>query len=276
MQKEDILRSYESALCKEELSSSTRQIYIRAASRFLNYMGQATIDKCQVLAYKEFLEARNYAVSTLNLKIAAVNRFLRYCGLEEYCMKSQRIQKRKSLEYILTGSEYQTILAYTLQTGRYKYYALFKTLALTGIRISELKYVTVESLEAGYTNVKNKGKVREIHLSDGLVRILKNYCEKECICSGCVFRGNKGKPISRVAVWKMLQHMAEKLGMDERKAHPHNFRHYFALAYMQEYSNLFELADLLGHSSLETTRLYTMSTIEDKRRRLESLDDKIS
>ena len=276
MQKEDVLRSYESALRKEELASSTRQIYIRAAARFLDYTGQEDIDKYQVLAYKEFLERSGYAVSTLNLKIAAVNRFLKYCGVEEYRIKSQRIQKRKSLEYILSGSEYQAILAYTLQTGRYKYYALFKTLALTGIRVSELKYVTVESLETGYTNVKNKGKVREIYLPDGLILILKNYCKREGIGKGCVFRGSKGKPISRVAVWKMLQYMAGKLGMDERKAHPHNFRHYFALAYMQKYSNLFELADLLGHSSLETTRLYTMATIEDRRRRLESLDDKIS
>lgn len=276
MQKKNVLKLYENALCREELAPSTRQIYIRAAAGFLDYTGQKAIDRYQVLAYKELLEKRSYAVSTLNLKIAAVNRFLKYCGLEEYRIKSQRIQKRKSLEYLLSGSEYQAFLAYTLQTGRYKYYALLKTLALTGIRISELKYVTVESLEAGYTNVKNKGKIREIYLPDGLIRILQSYCREEGICNGSVFRGSTGKPISRVAVWKMLQHMAEKLGMDERKAHPHNFRHYFALAYMQKYSNLFELADLLGHSSLETTRLYTMATIEDRRRRLEGIDDKLS
>ena len=276
MQMEDVLRSYENALCKEELASATRQIYIRAAAGFLDYIGQENIDRHQVLAYKEQLEMRSYAVSTLNLKIAAVNRFLRYCGFEDYRVKSQRLQKRKSLEFLLTGSEYQAFLAYTLQTGRYKYYALLKTLALTGIRISELKYVTVESLDAGYTNVKNKGKIREIYLPDGLIRILRGYCREEGICKGSVFRGSTGKPISRVAVWKMLQHLAGKLGMDERKAHPHNFRHYFALAYMQKYSNLFELADLLGHSSLETTRLYTMATIEDRRRRLDGLDDKLS
>ena len=118
MQKEDVLRSYESALCKEELAPQTRQMYIQAAARFLNYTGQAAIDKSQVIAYKEFLETCNYAVSTLNLKIAAVNRFLRYCGLEEYRIKSQRIQKRKSLEYLLSGSEYQAILAYTLHTDQ--------------------------------------------------------------------------------------------------------------------------------------------------------------
>ena len=145
-------------------------------------------------------------------------------------------------------------------------------LVFTGIRISELAFLTVEVLSLGKFIVGNKGKTREVYLPAKLVVELKDYCKMEEIENGVIFKGNQQKAISRIAVYKMLVYMADMAGVEKKKAHPHSFRHLFAITYMKQYADLTKLADTLGHSSLETTRIYTTTTAEEKRSKLDGLD----
>ena len=145
-------------------------------------------------------------------------------------------------------------------------------MVFTGIRVSELNFLTVEVLSAGKFTVGNKGRSREVYLPDKLITELNHYCKGENIQSGVIFRGNRQTAISRTAVYKMLVRLAELAGVEKKKAHPHSFRHLFAITYMRQYSDLTELADILGHSSLETTRIYTATSAEEKRNKLNSLE----
>lgn len=268
------LKKYKRYLEEQELSESTIQTYMLYALKFEMYLGKRKATKKRVIDYCEILLKSGYKVNTVNLIIVSVNKFLRYCHNEECIVKMKKCQGRQSIENVITEEDYKKLLDYAAESGKEKYYAIMKTLALTGIRISELKYITVCALDYGYTQVYNKGKIREIYIPDNLVLILRDYCKKNEIHDGVIFRGSKERAISRVAVWKQLKYMAEMTGIDKEKVYPHSFRHYFALSYMKQYSNIFELADLLGHSNLETTRIYLMESIEQKRKRIDRLDIK--
>ncbi|MFQ9515039.1 MAG: tyrosine-type recombinase/integrase [Eubacterium sp.] len=268
------LKNYEKYLEEQELAPSTIQTYKLYATKFVRYIERQRITKKQVLDYRDLLFEEGYKVNTINLNIISVNRFLKYCKKEQCTVKMKKCQCRQSIENIITEKEYRALLTYARKTGRKKYYAIMKTLALTGIRISELQYITVSVLDKGYAQVNNKGKIREIYLPESLISILENFCYMENISEGVIFRGSKGNAITRVAVWKQLKYMADKVGIDREKVYPHSFRHFFAVSYMKHYSNIFELADLLGHSNLETTRIYLTESIEEKRKRIEKLDIK--
>lgn len=266
------LEEYREYLYQQELSDTTIAVYVRVAKEFLRYVGEGEINKTLLVRYKkEYLEGR-LAVKTVNQHIVAVNRYLRYCGYPDCVIKTSRIQRHTSVDNVLDEKDYIRLLEYAERNGDVKYYAIMKTLALTGIRVSELRFITVESMVSGHIIVDNKAKFREIFLPDCLIEILRQYCAANHISEGCIFLGSTGKPISRVAVWSKIRKLAERAGVDIKKGHPHSFRHYFALQYMRNFSNIFELADILGHSSLETTRIYAMATVEDKRRRMGQLD----
>lgn len=267
------LKMYRRYLMEQELAESTVRTYMKRAEDFTAYVGRRKLTRQIVLAYKKERLEKRYKVSTVNLAIVALNKFMRFIGEERCTVKAKRQQSRKSLENVISESEYRKLLAYAHESGREKYYLIMRTLALTGIRVGELQYITTEMLEKGYTLVNNKGKTREIYLPDCLVEEIRSYCEKEKIQKGAVFRGCGERPVSRTAVWKMLQHIADMAGVDKRKVYPHSFRHFFALSYMRHFSNIFELADILGHSSLETTRIYTTASIEQKRERMGKLDE---
>ena len=163
------------------------------------------------------------------------------------------------------------MLSCATPSGREKYYYIIRVMVFTGIRVSEFSSLTVEVLPLGRFAVGNKGKTRDIYLPDRLVSELTEYCRTEQITSGVIFKGNRGKAIHRTSIYKMLIRLAGMAGIEKQKAHPHSFRHLFALTYMKQYADLTDLADLLGHSSLETTRIYTTTTAEEKRSRLNNL-----
>lgn len=268
---EDKLKCYREHLDETELSEATRKIYYREAGNFLTYMEGRVISKKETLAYKKYLFSLGRKMTSNNLYIVAVNHYLKFAGYDRCIIKTQRLQRRQCPDNILDIEEYRKLMDYALKSGRKKYYCIMRTLALTGIRISELSGCTVESLEHGKFTVNNKGRTREVYLPDKLIYELKEYCREKEIRKGIIFMGTTGRPISRAAVYKMLHHMADMVGIPMNKVHPHSFRHLFALTYMEQYSNLFELADILGHSSLETTRIYTATTGEEKRRKMENL-----
>lgn len=277
---EDIneLTAYKNDLLQRELSKGTVNIYMRQAKRLYAYLRQNNITgileltKEHMIAYKKHLLSLGQKKATVNLHIVAVNSYLKYVGREDCILKTERIQKKGCLENILNREEYLLMLNYARESGHEKYYFIMKVLSFTGIRVSELAFLTVESLAAGKFTVDNKGKTREVYLPEGLAADIKDYCNANSIRSGVIFRGNRQRPISRNAVYQMLIHFADMVGIDKEKAHPHSFRHLFAVTYMKQYANLTELADILGHSSLETTRIYTATTAEERRRRLEGLN----
>lgn len=266
------IEEYREYLSETELSEHTKEVYLRQARIFLEFLEERTITKKETMLFKKQLLIQGRKMTSTNLYIVALNSFLKYVGFESCRLKTERLQKRQCPENILNKEEYRRMLSYARESGRSKYYCIMRTLALTGIRISELSDCTVESLVRGKFVTSNKGKTREVYLPDKLIRDLREYCNENSIISGSIFRGNTQKAISRTAVYKMLIYLADMTGVPKEKAHPHSFRHLFALTYMEQYSNLFELADILGHSSLETTRVYTTTTGEEKRERMNLLN----
>lgn len=266
------LGSYTDYLMQKELAEQTRDVYVKQAECFLEYLENRRITKKETIAYKQKLLERGRKISTINLYLVAVNSYLKYAGHTDCTVKMLKLQNRQCPDNILSLAEYRKMLAWAKESGRQKYYCIMRTLALTGIRISELAGCTMEAADRGRFLIGNKGKSREIYLPEKLVAELRGYCEQAGIREGIIFRGNTDRAIGRTAVYKMLVRIAEEVGIPKEKAHPHSFRHLFAITYMQTYSNLFELADLLGHASLETTRIYTATTAEEKRQKMNRLD----
>ncbi len=266
----DTIKEYAKYLQQCELSDGTIKVYIRHVLQFLEYLGNRHITKYNLIIYKNYL-MKNRKVATVNLCIVSVNKYLLFRGYQDCIMKMEKMQKHIYLDNILTEEDYKKMLAYA-KTKKKKYYYIMRTLALTGIRVSELQFFKVEVLEVGKIVVKNKGKTREVYIPDKLVYDLKMYCKEKGVQKGTIFKGTTDKPISRSAIYKGLIQVAQKTGIPKEKAHPHSFRHLFALTYMKQYSNISELADILGHSSIETTRIYTATTAEEKRQRMNLLD----
>lgn len=265
------LKVYENYLRERELSKGTCELYLKQAELFLNYVGDRPLSKEEVFSYREELLKRKLSVSTVNLYIIAVNCYLKYAGYSDFTVRTVKVQRKNSIDNVINRREYQSMLSYAKSSGHEKYYYIMKTLALTGIRVSELKFFTVEVLQKGVTYVYNKGKIREVYLPDCLIKELMEYCGREQIKEGIIFRGKEYQPINRTTVYKMMVYLADMVGIPKEKAHPHSFRHFFAITYMEHYANLAELADILGHSNMETTRIYTTSSSEEKRRRLNCL-----
>lgn len=188
-------------------------------------------------------------------------------------VRTERIQAPNVLNKMITKENYFSMLKFAKETGRSRLYYIMKTIAGTGLRVGELKYVTVQAITDGYTQIWNKGKYRYIYFSEPLCMELLEYCDNFGISEGIVFAGRKeGKVITSAAVWKGLKNIAKELGIPEDTVFPHSFRHLFAKNYMERVGDITELADILGHSRLETTWIYTKTTSAEKRKHLELLD----
>lgn len=264
------LKKYQAYLESESLSPNTIEMYYREAACLERYLNGRRPKKKQIQQFITDIR-RNHKISTVNGYTVAVNRYLRWMNLKEYCVKTKRVQAHWNLENVLSLEEYRKLIQYTQKVNNEKYYLLIRLLGQTGIRIGELQYITVELLEQDAMMIYGKGKYRSIYLTDGMVGELKEYCRINEIESGCIFRGNRKTPISRSAVWQMLQKLAREAGVPSKKVHPHSFRHLFAKTYMEYHGNISELADILGHSGLEITRIYLTTTREEKLRRIKEL-----
>ncbi|MDE5698963.1 MAG: site-specific integrase [Lachnospiraceae bacterium] len=271
MNTEEKMNRYAQYLIQKEFAENTRIVYLRQAKLFLDFMGDRDINKKQAIAYKQQLITGGKSPASINLYITALNCYLKYEGMDNCYIKTVRFRKNQCPDNIISTEEYQRLLLCAKKCGYQKYYCIMRTLAATGIRISELSGCTVEALHQGRFVICSKGRLREIYLPEKLIAELECYCVEEQITSGAVFLGNRDKPISRNAVYKMLIHVADIEGISRQKVHPHSFRHLFAVTYMKQYSDLPELADILGHSSLETTRIYTRNTSDERRKRMNDL-----
>ena len=267
----DKLIDYERHMRIEELSENTIKKYLFDVGQWLEYQ-KGYINMDSMIEYKKKL-VQIYSVSSVNSKLISVNRYLKWMGHEELVLKTKRLQQRTSIENVISKSEYNKMLEYAKKTNRNKMYHIIRTISLTGIRIGELKYITVEAVRTGVAEVYNKGKYRNIYISRNLAEELLGYCVDNGISTGIVFRGrNREEGISPAGVWKNMKYIAEQVGVPLEKVYPHNLRHLFAKTYMEKVGDVTELSDLLGHSRLETTWIYTKTTAEEKRNRLEKLD----
>ncbi len=261
MQKTDAFEIY---LKENERARTTVDKYMRDVRAFLTYARVSDhIDKLVMVGYKEWLW-QHYAPSSCNSMISSVNCYLEFLGMEHLKIKGFRRQKRMILESdsLMTIEEYQRLLQAARDQGNERLYVCMQTIFLTGARVSELKFFTVDAVKKGRAAVLNKGKIRVILIPDALRTLLLSYADKEAVFDGPLFVTRSGQPLNRSNLWKEMQQLQSASGVSPEKIHPHNLRHLFARTYYQTTSDVVGLSDILGHSSLNVTRIYTSGTEE--------------
>ena len=265
---QNLLREFEHHLYLEEKEPGTIGTYPTAVRQFAHWCGRQTVSKELVLGYKSYLIDR-YSPGTVNSKIGPINLFLRYCGCEACCVKRLRIQRQ--LCYPQERELYYAEYVRLIDAAEPRLALILQTLCATGIRVSELKFITVEAARQLRACVRNKGKSRVILIPGELAARLLRYARERDIDSGAIFRGACGRPLDRVTIWKQMNALCGVTGVSAEKLHPHALRHLFAVTYYQRSHDPMGLADLLGHSSLDTTRLYTATNSAEQRRQVEQL-----
>ena len=268
------LEKYREYLFMEEHSKRTIEKYCHDVQEFYKPLPKGKlVSKERVLSWKEKLRKSGYAVATINSMLVAVNGLCRFLGWTECCVKLLRQQRRifrdKLLE--LTRKEYLRLLQAAKKKGRYRLMLVMETLCATGIRISELRYVTVEAAREGRAVVSCKNKSRVIILPAKLCKKLLQYCDQRNIRSGTIFLSRGGNPLDRSNIWSEMKKLCGEAAVDPRKVYPHNFRHLFARAFYSAGHDLAKLADILGHSSIETTRIYIMESGAEHERLVSAL-----
>ena len=266
------LSRYETYLRSEERSANTIAKYLRDLRVFFTFMGNESLCKEAVVSFKGYL-TESYAPASVNSMLAALNQFLEFCGYGQ--MKVRRVKTQKNLfrqeEKELTAKEYRRLVRAARSAGKIQLALIMEAIAVTGVRVSELRYFTVEQVKRGRIEVRNKGKYRRIFLTTDIRKKLLCFAKFRKIIKGCIFVTNSGKPKDRSNLWSEMKALKEKAGVKGEKIFPHNLRHLFARVYYQTTKDMAGLADVLGHSSLNVTRIYTSSTGEIYQRQLERL-----
>ena len=271
--RQEYLLEFEAHLRQEEKGTATVEKYLRDVRAFVSALPQAGgVDKAAVLEWKRQM-SRRYAVSTVNAMLAALNSFFKFLGWHDCRVKTLKRQREifRSKERELNKEEYLRLLAAAKEEGNHRLYYLMETLSSTGIRISELPFVTVESLETGWALVDCKGKRRRVLLPKKLRQALGRYCREAGVRVGAVFVTRSGRPMDRSNIWRELKGLCGRAGVERGKVFPHNFRHLFARAFYALEKDIAKLADLLGHASIETTRIYIMESGAEHMRQIERL-----
>lgn len=275
---ENILSDFCRFLMEQERSLSTAEKYMRDVRFFLNWQKDVCkkdnpLCRQQVIDWKEALLEKKYAPVTINSMLSSVNSFLVFLGREDCRVKLLRIQKKifREKEKELTRKEYEKLLETAKREGRQRLHLLMECIGNTGIRVSEVKYITVEAARAGRTDISLKGKVRTILIQKKLCRRLLEYAKKRKIQTGCIFLTRTGKELSRKQIWKEMKSLCRTSGVMPEKVFPHNLRHLFAVTFYRVGRDIVKLADVLGHSSIETTRIYLLTTGDEHRRQMEKM-----
>ena len=232
-----------------------------------------SVDKEASTGWKTHLTKAGYAPSTINAMLSSLNGFFGFLGWEECRVKFLKIQRRafREQEKELSRAEYERLLKTARENGNSRLALLLETICATGIRVSEVRYITVEALSRRRADISLKGKIRTILLPGKLCKKLRDYARKQNITTGEIFLTRKGKGMSRCQIWREMKKLCEKAGVNPSKVFPHNLRHLFARTFYKVCRDIVKLADVLGHSSIETTRIYLMSTGETHARQMERL-----
>lgn len=282
MKKEDLIPKLDEWINEQkyqEYSTNTLKQYRANVLKFIDWLDDDVIlNKDITMKYKEYLYSLEPKpkTSSINTWIVELNKFLKWLDLHDLTIKKIKQQVKSSTEEVLSISDYKRLLRFSKSMNLIQLHYIMKVLAMTGIRISELKYFTVENLKSNYIIAFNKGKERNIIVRQDLARELRRYCRDNHIKEGYIFRGDKkGKMPSASTIWRQMKKVSGAARVNKNKVHAHSFRHLFAQVFLDEYNNnITELADILGHNSLETTRLYTRTSNAQKKSKLEKLSFK--
>lgn len=268
----ELILRYKEYLIDEEKSEVTVEKYIRDIQTFYKWHGESKITKQRVLEYKNKL-VEEYTPATVNSVLAALNGFFAYNEWYSLRVKSLKLQRTLFCrsEKELTKREYEMLLKAAMDKKNERLNLIMQTICSTGIRVSELSYVTVSAVMQGQAQVKLKGKIRTVLFTKELCKLLKRYIREQGIEDGYVFRTRTGKPVDRYSIWKSMKKLCESAGVSSEKVFPHNLRHLFARAFYGVQKDIVRLADILGHSSVNTTRIYTIENGDVHRKQMNLL-----
>ncbi len=252
------IRSFALHLHEDEKSEATVEKYIRDVSAFSSFLRERELTKQEVIEYKKQI-SENYAPASVNSMLVSINSFLDFIGFHDFRVKLLKIQRQMfvSEKKELTAAEYRRLLKAAQGT---RLALVIQTICETGIRVSELEFITVDAVECGRAVVDCKNKTRVILIPTALRKILLQYIKKTGVKAGSVFVTKTGKKLNRSNIWRDMKALCERANVDQEKVFPHNLRHLFARTFYSLERDIVRLADLLGHSSINTTRVYTIET----------------
>ncbi|MBO5008583.1 MAG: tyrosine-type recombinase/integrase [Clostridia bacterium] len=266
------IKAYENHLTESEKSKLTLEKYLRDISAFKCWLGERNLSKNVILDYKEYL-LKHHKPSSVNSALSALNSFFAFNNCHNLKAKALKIQTQifAQKDKELTKAEYGRLLNAAKSKNNERLCLIMQTICSCGIRVSELKFVTTEAVNTGVAVINCKGKIRNVYLPKQLCKVLKAYTKKRNIKTGHVFVTRSGKPIDRSNIWSDMKRLCEVAGVAKSKVFPHNLRHLFARTYYSIQKDVVRLADILGHSSVNTTRIYTMETGEVHRKQIQEL-----
>lgn len=269
----DRIAAYGRYLKQEERSPATLEKYLRDVLAFARWLDGEAVTREAVTEWKERLLAEHRAPSTVNTALSALNGLFRFLGWEDCRARFVKVQRRlfRDPARELTRTDYDRLIATARGLGRDRLALLMETICATGVRVSEVRYLTVEAAQRGRAEISLKGKVRVILIPGKLCRKLLKYAKKQKIVSGEIFLTGNGKPLSRRQIWAEMKRLCVHAGVEPSRVFPHNLRHLFATAYYRAYKDIVKLADVLGHTSIETTRIYLLTSGTEHQRQLDRL-----
>ena len=268
----ELISDFKTYLINEEKSIATIEKYLRDITAFMRWLNIREVEKKIVLEYKAVL-IEKYAPASVNSVLSSLNSFFNYNEWYDCQVKIMKLQKQifSSEKKELTKAEYEKLLKAAQQKQNIKLFYLMQTICATGIRVSELKYITVDAVYRGEAAINCKGKMRIVLLPKQLCKMLKRYIKEQDIKQGSVFVSKYGRSLDRSNIWKLMKALCECAGVSKEKVFPHNLRHLFARTYYSMEKDVVRLADILGHSSVNTTRIYTIETGDVHRRQIQKL-----
>lgn len=266
------IKRYAAYLREQERSAATIRKYVHDLTALEEFLAGRAVTKELLLEWKEGIVG-SYAPASVNTMLSAVNQYLTFYGLRSLCLRKLKIQKALFLdeEKELTRGEYVRLVQAAKRKKDERLALVIQTICTTGIRVSELKFITAEAIRTGRAEVANKGKRRVIFLPDKLRQLLWAYLQRKKITAGAVFTSKNGKPLDRSNVWREMKSLCQSAGVDPMKVFPHNLRHLFARTYYSLERDLSRLADILGHTNVSTTRIYTAESGHIHARQIEQL-----
>ena len=267
------IAAYGRYLKQEERTPATLEKYLRDVRAFSLWLDGEAVTREAVTGWKDRLLAERRAPSTVNAALSALNGLFRFLGWEGCRARFVKVQRRlfRDPARELTRPDYERLIATARELGKERLALVMETICATGVRVSEVRYLTVEAVQRGRAEISLKGKVRVILIPTKLARKLLKYAKKNKTASGEIFLAGNGKSLSRRQIWAEMKRLCVRAGVEPSRVFPHNLRHLFATAYYRAYRDIAKLADVLGHSSIETTRIYLLTSGAEHQRQLDRL-----
>lgn len=269
----EIITAFADDLKMEEKSKNTIEKYLRDVKAFVTFLANQAVTKERVIDYKNHLLEQGYAPRSINSMLASVNALLTFMGWENCKVRALKLQRQIfcAEEKELSKQEYERLVLTAQRKNNQRLSLLLQTICGTGIRISELPFITVEAVKRGEAVVRLKGKTRRVFVVRDLQKKLLRYAAEQKIYRGMIFVTGTGKALNRSNIWREMKSLCKEAGVEPKKVFPHNLRHLFARVFYGIEKDIAKLADILGHSSIETTRIYIISSGREHRSRMERM-----